>query len=235
MPTKLLDIYPAAYQIRMASCKGLVFVELRSILDQFYIKISPSMKKFGSSNCSLDICKTSEPIPTTLNNQIILLMSGFGVLNEAFVFVYNVNDLKTKNEHDSLHPYPEDMLVLEAVDSPELYCLTDVIVFSTKRERKFIGVKSCNYLKQVKPLNYQTIVPNVLLNSKLINYIDIIKYCYSLLGASSYGDIFNLHTNIVDKNLENCEQPTCQKVVIELANMFYAASEHTVHLRWVII
>ncbi|CAF5202609.1 unnamed protein product, partial [Rotaria magnacalcarata] len=32
-------------------------------------------------------------------------------------------------------PYPEDMLVLEAVDSPELYCLTDVIVFSTKRER----------------------------------------------------------------------------------------------------
>ncbi|CAF1208528.1 unnamed protein product, partial [Rotaria magnacalcarata] len=194
------DIYPAAYQIRMASCKGLVFVELRSILDQFYIKISPSMKKFGSSNCSLDICKTSEP-----------------------------------NLDRYFSPYPEDMLVLEAVDSPELYCLTDVIVFSTKRERKFIGVKSCNYLKQVKPLNYQTIVPNVLLNSKLINYIDIIKYCYSLLGASSYGDIFNLHTNIVDKNLENCEQPTCQKVVIELANMFYAASEHTVHLRWVII
>ncbi|CAF1986863.1 unnamed protein product [Rotaria magnacalcarata] len=94
------DIYPAAYQIRMASCKGLVFVELRSILDQFYIKISPSMKKFGSSNCSLDICKTSEP-----------------------------------NLDRYFSPYPEDMLVLEAVDSPELYCLTDVIVFSTKRER----------------------------------------------------------------------------------------------------
>ncbi|CAF4161654.1 unnamed protein product [Rotaria socialis] len=77
--------------------------------------------------------------------------------------------------------------------------------------------------QKIKPLNYQTIVPNVLLSSKLINYIDFIKYCYSLLGASSYDEIFNLHTTIVDKNLENCEQPTCQKVVIELANIFYAA------------
>lgn len=35
-------------------------------------------------------------------------------------------------------PYAGDMLKLTAVDLPELHCLSDVIVFSTEGNRRFI-------------------------------------------------------------------------------------------------
>jgi len=53
---------------------------------------------------------------------------------------------------------------------------------------------------------------------------DVIKYYLSTLGATSYGEIYNLHAVIVDKNDENHPQRTCQKLAIELARMFASAS-----------
>ncbi|CAF3664218.1 unnamed protein product [Rotaria socialis] len=52
---------------------------------------------------------------------------------------------------------------------------------------------------------------------------DIINYWLSLLGATSYGEIFNLHAIVVDKNKENYPKRTCQPLAIELADMFSAA------------
>ncbi|CAF1118346.1 unnamed protein product [Rotaria sordida] len=297
------DIYPSAYQIRMAGCKGLVVIEPQSTLDQFYIKIRPSMKKFDSDDWTLDICETSQPIPTRLNNQIIIIMSDLGVPDETFLrlqrkwfedkerpphiiehllknklplpvnecrymfgcafesvlepgqcFIrYQIVDddgkplkeprfetvvgrvIVTKNPC----PYAGDILVLEAVDCPELNCLTDIIIFSTKDERpdsnKIAGSdldgdqyfvywgQDLQLSRKVEPLDYKPFVANIPSNSRSITNVDIIKHCYSLLGATSYGEIYNLHAIVVDKNLENCEHRTCQKNAVKLATMFSAA------------
>lgn len=54
--------------------------------------------------------------------------------------------------------------------------------------------------------------------------MDVINYCLASLGATSHGEIYNLHAVVVDKNKENCPQRTCQKLAVELAIMFAAAS-----------
>jgi hypothetical protein len=51
----------------------------------------------------------------------------------------------------------------------------------------------------------------------------VIKYCLSTIGATSSGEIYNLHAIIIDKNEENCSQRTCQSLAIELARMFSSA------------
>lgn len=55
------QIFPSAYQIRMAGCKGLLVIDPQSNLDQFYVKIRPSMNKFECDYSTLDICETSRP------------------------------------------------------------------------------------------------------------------------------------------------------------------------------
>ncbi|CAF5077425.1 unnamed protein product, partial [Rotaria sp. Silwood1] len=40
------------------------------------------------------------------------------------------------------------------------------------------------------------------------------------IGATSSGEIYNLHATILDKNYENFQQRTCQPLAIELAKMF---------------
>lgn len=52
---------PAAYQIRMAGCKGLIIIDSQSTFEQFYIKIRPSMKKFECNDWTLEICGFSRP------------------------------------------------------------------------------------------------------------------------------------------------------------------------------
>jgi len=54
-------IIPSAYQIRVAGCKGLIIIDPQSTLDQLYIKIRPSMKKFECDHWILDICGYSRP------------------------------------------------------------------------------------------------------------------------------------------------------------------------------
>lgn len=60
---------------------------------------------------------------------------------------------------------------------------------------------------------------------KCITPQDFINYCLSSLGATTYGEIYNLHAIIVDQNKENHSRRTCQKLAIEMTNMFSAASE----------
>jgi hypothetical protein len=45
----------------MAGCKGLVIIDPESTVEQFYIKIRPSMKKFDCDDWDLDICEASQP------------------------------------------------------------------------------------------------------------------------------------------------------------------------------
>jgi len=53
---------------------------------------------------------------------------------------------------------------------------------------------------------------------------DVIQYYLSTIGATSYGEIYNLHAVVVDKNEENHRHRTCQQTAIELARMFSSAS-----------
>lgn len=77
----------------------------------------------------------------------------------------------------------------------------------------------------VEPLNYSSFVSSQPPKLKPITHADILHQCYSLFGASSFGEIYNLHAVVVDKNPENCKQRTCQKLAIELTYMFSAASK----------
>jgi len=86
----------------MAGCKGLVIIDPTSTLEEFYIKIRPSMKKFEYNKWDLEICETSRAslfhsfavffssfysllVPTRLNNQIIMLMSDLGIPDSTFL------------------------------------------------------------------------------------------------------------------------------------------------------
>ncbi|UJR24243.1 hypothetical protein I4U23_027210 [Adineta vaga] len=78
------DDIPAAYQVRIAGCKGMLAIDPESTLDEYYIKIRPSMKKFDSDNWQLEICEYSQPLALKLNNQVIMLLSDLGNSNSVF-------------------------------------------------------------------------------------------------------------------------------------------------------
>ncbi|CAF5167390.1 unnamed protein product, partial [Rotaria sp. Silwood1] len=73
----------------------------------------------------------------------------------------------------------------------------------------------------IQPLEYKAQSPKD--HSTSITANDIINYCLSLLGATSYGEIYNLHAIVVDQNIEKHAKCTCQKLAIEMAEMFSAA------------
>lgn len=77
--------------------------------------------------------------------------------------------------------------------------------------------------KEIELLEYKTQLPST--PSTSITPQDFINYCWSSLGATTYGEIYNLHAIIVDRNEENHQRRTCQKLAIEMADMFSAASE----------
>ncbi|CAF1332700.1 unnamed protein product [Rotaria sp. Silwood1] len=295
------ELYPSAYQIRMAGCKGIVIIDPESNLNEFYIKIRPSMKKFSYDEWDLDICEESRPIPTRLNNQIIILLSDLGIPNSLFLDLqekwFNNKKQPPRCKQDMLKnkiplpmnecrymfgctlesklesgqcfiryqvvddngrplrnpefktvvgpviitknpcPYAGDIMKLEAVDLPELDCLTDVFVFSTQGNRpdcnKIAGSdldgdhyfvywgQELRISETIQPLEYKAQSPND--HSTSITANDIINYCLSLLGATSYGEIYNLHAIVVDQNIEKHAKCTCQKLAIEMAEMFSAA------------
>ncbi|CAF3739106.1 unnamed protein product, partial [Rotaria sp. Silwood1] len=51
----------------------------------------------------------------------------------------------------------------------------------------------------------------------------VVNYCLSLLDATSHGEIYNLHAIVVNQNKEKHPKRTCQKLAIEMAEMFSAA------------
>ncbi|CAF1146461.1 unnamed protein product [Rotaria sordida] len=295
------ELYPSAYQIRIAGCKGIVIIDPDSTLNQFYIKIRPSMKKFDCDEWDLDICEESQPIPTRLNNQITILLSDLGIHDSIFLelqekwfnnkkqpprskqdlfknklplpmnecrymfgctlesklesgqcFIrYQVVDddgkpLKNPEFKTVVGPviitknpcaYAGDIMKLEAIDLPELDCLKDVIVFSTQGYRpdcnKIAGsdLDGDHYFVYwgqqlqpsgtIEPLEYKTQSSSS--DSIPITADNVKDYCLSLLGATSYGEIYNLHAIVVDQNQEKHPKRTCQKLAIEMAEMFSAA------------
>jgi RNA-dependent RNA polymerase len=52
---------PSAYQVRIAGCKGMLVIDPGSTLNQYYIKVRPSMEKFDSDDWQLEICEYSKP------------------------------------------------------------------------------------------------------------------------------------------------------------------------------
>lgn len=72
---------PSAFQIRFAGFKGVVAVNPE--IDGG-LALRPSMKKFGTNHCSLDILNIAEAIPCFLNRQIIMILSALGVPDCAF-------------------------------------------------------------------------------------------------------------------------------------------------------
>ncbi|CAF4060399.1 unnamed protein product [Rotaria sordida] len=133
--------------------------------------------------------------------------------------------------------YAGDIMKLEAVDLPELDCLKDVIVFSTQGYRpdcnKIAGsdLDGDHYFVYwgqqlqpsgtIEPLEYKTQSSSS--DSIPITADNVKDYCLSLLGATSYGEIYNLHAIVVDQNQEKHPKRTCQKLAIEMAEMFSAA------------
>ncbi|CAF1641363.1 unnamed protein product, partial [Didymodactylos carnosus] len=68
------------------------------------------MVKFESDDWTLDICEWSKPIPTALNNQIILLLSDLGVPNETFLKIqqryFQSDDHTVSNDDIKKNKYP---------------------------------------------------------------------------------------------------------------------------------
>ncbi|CAF1064188.1 unnamed protein product [Adineta steineri] len=132
----------------------------------------------------------------------------------------------------------QKILVLTAVDIPELHNLHDIIVFSTEGDRpdfhKIAGSDldgdkyfvywgiAFNLRKHVVPL-LEYAAEKKIEHLTPIAPLDIIKYYLSTLGATSYGEIYNLHAVVVDRNYEQHPQRTCQKLAIKLAGMFASA------------
>ena len=79
---------------------------------------------------------------------------------------------------------------------------------------------------QVKPLDYTPDEKQY--QSSSITPRDVIQYCLSIIGATSSGEIYNLHAIIIDKNEDNYQQRTCQPLAIELAQMFSSVGSYSI-------
>ncbi|CAF3143665.1 unnamed protein product [Rotaria sp. Silwood2] len=80
---------PSAFQIRVAGCKGMVAIDPESTLNDYYIHVRSSMIKFESDDWNLEICEYARPMPLTLNNQVIRLLSDLGNPVSAFINLQN--------------------------------------------------------------------------------------------------------------------------------------------------
>ncbi|CAF4493058.1 unnamed protein product, partial [Rotaria sp. Silwood2] len=82
-----LDSTPSAFQIRFAGYKGMVCISLEDKIandSKIRVALRPSMKKFDSDNCSIDIVRPSNFLLSYLNRQIILLLSSRHIPNSVF-------------------------------------------------------------------------------------------------------------------------------------------------------
>ncbi|CAF1326467.1 unnamed protein product, partial [Didymodactylos carnosus] len=70
IPLESRDDIPSAFQIRLAGCKGMLVIDYESTLDDYYIKIRPSMKKFESDDWVLEICDHSRPSKQKIITQL---------------------------------------------------------------------------------------------------------------------------------------------------------------------
>ncbi|CAF3313037.1 unnamed protein product [Rotaria socialis] len=75
---------PSAFQVRIAGCKGMLSIDPESKSNEFYIKVRKSMVKFDSDDWTLYVVDHSRPMPLSLNNQVIRLLSDLGNSNGVF-------------------------------------------------------------------------------------------------------------------------------------------------------
>ncbi|CAF3987268.1 unnamed protein product [Rotaria sordida] len=75
---------PSAFQVRIAGCKGMLSIDPKSKSNEFYIKVRKSMVKFESDDWTLYVVDHSRPMPLSLNNQVIRLLSDLGNSNGVF-------------------------------------------------------------------------------------------------------------------------------------------------------
>ncbi|CAF4060655.1 unnamed protein product, partial [Rotaria sordida] len=85
IPIYCQEDIPSAFQIRVAGCKGMVAIDPESTLNDYYIHIRKSMNKFDGGDWNLEICEYARPLPLTLNNQVIRLLSDLGNHDSAFI------------------------------------------------------------------------------------------------------------------------------------------------------
>ena len=76
------DPLPSALQIRLGGVKGVVTLDPR--LSGRMLCTRPSMEKFSSVNCDLEICTTANSLPCFLNRQLITLLSTLGIPDLIF-------------------------------------------------------------------------------------------------------------------------------------------------------
>ncbi|CAF1024519.1 unnamed protein product [Adineta steineri] len=95
---------PSAYQVRIAGCKGMLAIDPESKLDQYYIKVRPSMEKFKSQHWILEICEHSKPLELKFNNQVIMLLSDLGNRDAVFMSYQNeaLGTLSQQNQNEQL-------------------------------------------------------------------------------------------------------------------------------------
>ncbi|XP_062593720.1 uncharacterized protein LOC134255214 isoform X2 [Saccostrea cucullata] len=93
-----------ATKIRYGGCKGVVAQDPSLGTEREVLVIRDSMKKFESSSTSLEILQFSRPGRLHLNRQVITLLSGLGISDEAFkelqeTMFYNLADMFLKEDN----------------------------------------------------------------------------------------------------------------------------------------
>ena len=81
--TIALDFTPSAIQIQFAGFKGVLALDPK--LSGKTAVFRPSMRKFESPHCRLEVLQTSRPQPVFLNHQLITLLSSLGIPDEVFI------------------------------------------------------------------------------------------------------------------------------------------------------
>ncbi|KAI5272997.1 RdRP-domain-containing protein [Aureobasidium subglaciale] len=75
--------YPSAFQFRMGGFKGILVVD--PALKGRQVLLRPSQRKFNATSVGLEIIKPSKFLSSTLNQQIILVLTGRGVPKQVFI------------------------------------------------------------------------------------------------------------------------------------------------------
>eukprot|EP00814_Leptocylindrus_danicus_P018554 CAMPEP_0116022626 /NCGR_PEP_ID=MMETSP0321-20121206/11096_1 /TAXON_ID=163516 /ORGANISM="Leptocylindrus danicus var. danicus, Strain B650" /LENGTH=1212 /DNA_ID=CAMNT_0003493727 /DNA_START=209 /DNA_END=3844 /DNA_ORIENTATION=+ len=87
--TKLgINDIPSAYQIRFAGFKGVLTtteMPVDSGSGKLHVQFRPSMQKFDSPHRVLEVVTPATYIPTYLNRQLIMLLSGLGIMDGVFL------------------------------------------------------------------------------------------------------------------------------------------------------
>lgn len=98
---------PSAFQFRLGGCKGVLAIDKN--LTGLEMRLRPSQFKFESASTELEIIRVSEYWQSTLNRQLILVLSDLGIHDDVFV---NKQDVCIKSLNQAL---VEDAAALRAL------------------------------------------------------------------------------------------------------------------------